>query len=45
MASPKRLELIELLCRGEKPVEAMASSGALLLWWGEKAHPRLNPAP
>jgi hypothetical protein len=23
---------------------AMALSGALLLWWGEETHPRLNPA-
>jgi MFS family permease len=24
---------------------AMALSGALLAWWGEETHPRLNPAP
>lgn len=24
---------------------AMGLSGALLLWWGEETHPRLNPAP
>jgi hypothetical protein len=23
---------------------AMALSGALLAWWGEETHPRLNPA-
>jgi hypothetical protein len=23
---------------------AMALSGAILLWWGEETHPRLNPA-
>jgi MFS family permease len=24
---------------------SMFASGALLLWWGEETHPRLNPAP
>lgn len=29
IASPKRLELIELLCQGEKPVEALASQAEI----------------
>lgn len=31
LASPKRLELIELLCQGEKPVETLAAQAAISL--------------
>ncbi len=31
MASPKRLELVELLCQGEKPVEQLAREAAISL--------------
>lgn len=31
LASPKRLELIELLCQGEKPVESLAAQAAISL--------------
>jgi DNA-binding transcriptional ArsR family regulator len=29
VASPKRLELIELLCQGEKPVESLAAQAEI----------------